>query len=870
MRNLVESLPIVEALPELQAQLATHPVTVLQAPPGAGKTTVVPLALLGMPGLAGTTSTGSLAGAAARWLAGRRILVLEPRRLAARAAAARMAEICGEAAGETVGYRVRFESKVSARTRVEVVTEGILTRRLQTDPALEDVGLVIFDEFHERHLQTDLGLALTLDSQRVLRPDLKILIMSATLDGAGIARLLRAPLVTSTGRTFPVEVRYAAREFDAPSAGTTSLAAATRLAGRAAGAVREALRAHTGDVLVFLPGAGEIRRAQTLLPDLGNAVDVYPLYGDLPWEQQERALRPNASEGRRKVVLATPIAETSLTIEGVQVVVDAGYTRVPQFDPATGLTRLVTVRVARASAEQRAGRAGRLGPGVCYRLWTESTQRGLLAQPLPEIKTADLSGLALELALWGVKDAAALTWVDPPPAAALAQARDLLRDLGALDADGHIMPLGRDMAALPLHPRLSHLIRAAAERGGASLACDMAAIVSERDLFTAAGRYTVDVSERLEALADFRARGQAGARAHGADPAACARVDRAARQWRRLIQAPAAAHARAPDPGALLALAYPDRVAAQRAPNDTRYLLANGRGVRLPDYESRLRAPYVVAAHVDAGEAEGTIHLAAPIDLDAIRETLASRIDTRDIVRWDTQTMAVVARREERLGKLVLRTETPAELPAEPVRTAMLEGIRRMGIAALPWTPDARAWQARVLSLHAWFPDEAWPDVSDAALTAALDAWLGTHLDGCSRREHLTRLDLLALLRRQLSAEQARRLHEGAPAHIVVPSGSRVALEYRPGEAPVLAVKLQEMFGCVDTPRVGFGRVAVMLHLLSPARRPIQVTQDLRGFWERTYAQVRKELKGRYPKHPWPENPLQAEATARTARKRSG
>jgi len=836
-RHRMHALPIVETLPELCTRLGANAVVVLQAPPGAGKTTAVPPALLDAP-----------------WLAGRRILLLEPRRLAARAAAARMAEGFSEPVGATVGYRIRFESKVSARTRIEVVTEGILTRRLQSDAALENVGLVIFDEFHERHLQTDLGLALALDSQRVLRPDLKILIMSATLDGAGIAKLLNAPLVVGTGRAFPVALRYVAAVAD------------SSIADRVVLVVRQALAAaESGDILVFLPGAGEIRRAQSLLADLGADVDVDPLYGDLSWEQQDRALRPAA---RRKVILATPIAETSLTIEGVRVVIDSGYARAPQFDPATGLTRLVTTRIARASADQRAGRAGRLGPGTCHRLWSESTHRGLLAQPLAEIKTADLSGLALELALWGVKDASTLTWVDPPPSASLAQAQDLLRDLGALDADGAITPLGRDMARLPLHPRLAHLVLIAAARGAPQLGCDIAAILSERDLFPGGARYTVDLGERLDALVAYRGGGRDGARKFGADPAACARVDQAARQWRRLIPEPPTSASPPTDAGTLLAAAYPDRVAAQRRANGTNYLMANGRGVRLPDYETRLRSPYVVAAHVDAGAGEGVIHLAAAIGVEAIRDAIGPRIETHDVVRWDEASAAVIARREERLGKLVLATSTPADVSSDAIAVAMLDGIRAMGIESLPWTSEARSWQARVLSLRAWCPEQEWPDVSDLALLATLETWLAPYLDGCSRRDHLARLDLPAILRARLDREQTRRLEEGAPSHLTVASGSRVALSYRPGEAPVLAVKLQEMFGATDTPRVAFGRVAVMLHLLSPARRPVQVTQDLRGFWSRTYAEVRKELKGRYPKHPWPDDPMQAEPTARATRKR--
>lgn len=829
------SLPIVEILPALKARLAEHSAVVLQAPPGAGKTTAVPSALLD-----------------AAWLRGQRVLLLEPRRLAARAAAARMAESYGEPIGETVGYRIRFESKVSSRTRIEVVTEGVLTRRLHSDPALEGVGLVIFDEFHERHLETDLALALVRDAQRLLRPDLKILIMSATLDGEGIARLLEAPLIVSEGRAFPVDIRYSTRESD----GSLSTKVAT--------AIRTALDSDPGDVLAFLPGGGEIRQTQALLSDLSSALDVFPLYGDLSWEQQDRALRPG---NRRKVVLATPIAETSLTIEGVRVVVDSGYARVPQFDPESGLTRLATVRVARASTDQRAGRAGRLASGVCYRLWTEGTQRGLLAQPLPEIKTADLAALALDLALWGVEDVQTLTWLDPPPVGALAQARDLLRELGAIDTSNRITPLGRKLAALPMHPRLAHLLLIAQERGDASVGCDIAALLSERDIYTSGARETVELSARVEALAAFRARGNAGARAFGADPDSCARVDRAAKQWRRLLRLPAGENDTARNVGALVALAYPDRVAFQRKANDTRYLLANGRGARLPNYESVSRPPFLVAAHLDARDGEGIIHLAASLTLEDIRDVLADRIAQTDVVRWDEQSASVIVRREERLGDLVLSTEVLRDASPEQVTLAMLEGVRRLGIDALPWSVETRAWQARVLSMRAWFPEESWPDVSDDTLRTNLADWLGPFLAGRTRREHLANLDLAEVLRTQLDYKQSQRLQEGAPTHLSVPSGSRLPLEYRPGDAPVLAVKLQEMFGLTDTPRVAFGRVPVVLHLLSPARRPIQVTQDLRGFWERTYADVRKELKGRYPKHPWPDDPLNAVPTARTVRK---
>lgn len=832
-------LPIDEALPALREALAANAAVVLQAPPGAGKTTAVPPALLGEP-----------------WLAGKSILMLEPRRLAARAAAARMADVRDEAIGETVGYRIRFESRVSKRTRIEVLTEGILTRRLQSDPALDGVGLVIFDEFHERHLQTDLALALARDSQRVLRPDLKILVMSATLDGAGVANLLQAPLVTSSGRSFPVEIHYAARESDAS------------LAEQVSAAVARATEAHEGDVLAFLPGAFEIRRAQELLEaSVRGRADVVPLYGDLPWEQQQRALRPNAE--RRRIVLATPIAETSLTIEGVRIVVDGGYARVPQFDPKSGLTRLTTVRVSRASADQRTGRAGRLAPGVCYRLWTDTTQRGLVPQPVPEIRSADLVPLALELAAWGTA-AAQLEWIDPPPAAALAQACDLLTQLGALDAQGKITDMGRAIAALPLHPRLAHMIRAAEPAGLGGVACDLAALLSEREILLSEHRRSIDIIERLEALHAFRAEGRRGAQAHRADPGACARVDQAAAQWRRLIKAANdAADIPPPEIGALLALAYPDRIAMQREPNGARYLLAGGRGARVPEWEKRLRPPLLVAARLDLGESEALIQWAVPTNLDALRRYLSEQFTTEDVVRWDDAAACIVARREERLGKLVLNAQPLSQPDSERQTAAMLEGIRRMGLDVLPWNDATRELQARVACVKTWFPEEEWPDMSDSALLDTLDTWLAPYLDKVSRRDHLANVDLLAALRSMLRWQQQRDLDERAPTHLTVPSGSHVRLQYIPGQSPVLAVKLQELFGLTETPRVAAGRVPVMLHLLSPARRPIQVTQDLRGFWDRTYAEVRKELKGRYPKHPWPDNPLAAIPTAKTKR-RSG
>jgi ATP-dependent helicase HrpB len=816
-------LPVVAALPALLAALARAPNAVLHAPPGAGKSTGVPPALLD-----------------AHWLAGRRIVMLEPRRLAARAVAQRIAWLLGESVGETVGYRMRMDTRVGPRTRIEVVTEGILTRRLQRDPGLEDTGCVIFDEFHERSLQADLGLALVLDAQRHLRPELRVLVMSATLDTTAVAKALGTDaIVSAEGLAFPVETRYLERPSDA------------YVDRQATAAVLRALRETDGDLLVFLPGAGEIRRVERALTAelLPPGTRVVPLFGELGREEQERAIRP-AAAGERKVVLATNIAETSLTIEGVRVVIDAGLEKRSRFDPASGMSRLDTVAISRASADQRRGRAGRLGPGTCYRLWTEAQQRALAARTPAEILEADLAPLALDLAAWGA-EAGALTWLDPPPEATLAQARDLLHALGAVDDGGRITAHGRDMARLGAHPRLAHLLLRAREAGLAATGCALAAVLSERDVLRGPGR-DADIRSRLELLAEQ-------------SPTAAA-VRRAAQFFSgQLGLRESTGHIDAGEAGWLLACAYPERVARWREPKSGRYQMSGGRGALFSEPQALAGSEFIVVADLDAGERDARIFMAAPLGIDDIEQHFAGDIDECDRVAWDPREQAVLARRQRRLGRLVLSDAPLREPDEEAVAGAMLAGIRDLGLAALPWTPELRSWQARLLLVRGADPQPRapWPDVSDDGLLGALEVWLRPWLAGVSRRDHLARVKLGDALRALLSWEQQQRLDELAPTHFTVPSGSRIAIDYLDDGGPSLSVRLQEVFGLQDTPRIVAGRVPVLMKLLSPARRPVQVTQDLRSFWEKGYHEVRKELKGRYPKHYWPDDPYQAEPTRR-------
>jgi len=833
-----KSYPIDPILPALKEALTAGPSVVLQAPPGSGKTTRAPLALLEtIPPERG------------------RIIMLEPRRLAAVSAARWMAGTLGEEIGQTLGYSIRFDSRVSDQTRIEVVTEGILTRRLQTNTGLEGVAMVIFDEFHERSLQADLALALCLDLRRSLRKGLKILVMSATLDCGPVASLLGgAPVISSAGEAFPVEERYREKDREKP------------LPEKIGGAVLTALRETSGDLLVFLPGAGEIRACgealRAALEDKSGDLSLHPLYGDLPFEEQERAILPSR---RRKIVLATNIAETSLTIEGVKVVIDSGLTRRLQYDPATGMNRLITVAVSRAAAEQRKGRAGRLGPGVCYRLYSRHAFQTLIPFAPPEMLVSDLSSLVLELGMWGVKDPAELSWLDPPPAPAWESAKRLLFDLGALDSTGGVTPAGRSMARLPLHPRLARLLQGAAELGFTHLGADLSALLSERDIFrrTPSGSRVqaqgLGLSERLDVLRQWR---KSKEEAADTDPWALRAVDRASQQLLRLMGKDSRTSGEVPGTilPRLLLRAFPDRIAKRRGEGEGRFLLSQGRGVKLPPTSRLARSPFLIAVQVDAGEkAEGMVHLAEPVGEELLREEMKNRLETLRRVDWDKREGRIVSTLEERLGAVQLsgRPVPPAEEEAAPL---ICEAIRSAS-SRINFSGEVRQFQGRVSLMRRTFPGEAWPDLSEEPLLSAPEDWLLPWLKGIRTREQLAGLDLLPALRAKLSREQQRLLGERAPTSLVVPSGRRVALDYASGDLPVLAVKLQEMFGLADTPEVAGGRVKVLIHLLSPAGKPVQVTRDLKGFWNSGYQQVKKELKGRYPKHPWPDDPWKAVPT---------
>lgn len=825
--------PIDSALPELKHQLHHHRSAVLVAQPGAGKTTRVPLALLEEP-----------------WLAGRRIVMLEPRRLAARTAAAYMAASIGEEVGRTIGYRVRMDTRVSSSTRIEVITEGVLTRMLQADPALEGIGLVIFDEFHERSLHADLGLALCLQSRSLFREDLRIAVMSATLDASPVAELLGdARVIHSEGRMYPVQTRHMDRRPESSMEET------------AARAVMRALTEEPGDILVFLPGTGEIRRTASILSErlaADGSIRILPLHGNLPQEAQERAIAP-AIPGMRKVVLSTSIAETSLTIEGTRIVIDSGWVRVPRFSPQTGMSRLETVRVSVASADQRRGRAGRLGPGVCYRLWTVQEQSGFDAHGIPEIAQADLASLALELAAWGTADPEELRWLDVPPAPAYRQARELLTWFGALDATGSISAHGRSLSEIGLHPRLAHMVLRSIPLGLGETACLLGALLNERDIYRRGSFNPVsaDLRLRLEALANRTGSGQGPL--GQMDETAVKRVRTEADNWRRALRIAGDGAISGDACGKLLALAYPDRIAQGRG--DGKFLLSNGRGAAFADQQYMAGCAYLVAAELDDYGTDSRILLAAPITLRELETVCAERISEESIVEWESSVQAVRARRRKRLGAIVLQDYPLPQPDPEATVRALLYGIATEGIGILPWTNAARRMQERVLFMREHDPE--WPDMTDRALTGTMDCWLAPHVHGMRSRGDLQKLNLASILEGTLAWEQRRRLDDWSPTHITVPSGSRIPVDYGDPSAPSLSVRLQELFGMTETPFIAGGRVAVTMHLLSPAGRPVQVTRDLANFWRETYFDVKKDLKGRYPKHYWPDDPMSATPTNR-------
>lgn len=816
-RSFDTPLPIDAVLDDLSRTLEAHNAAVLVAPPGAGKTTRVPLALLDAP-----------------WAAGKKIVVLEPRRIAARASADRMAESLRERAGETVGYRVRFGSKISRATRIEVVTEGIFTRQILDDPELSGVAAILFDEFHERSLDADMGLALARDAQTGLREDLRILVMSATLDGARVAKLLgEAPVVESEGRAFPVETRYLGRKADAP------------VERQMADAIASALRADSGSVLAFLPGAAEIRRTQNFLSERVQdaSIEIVPLFGALDAAVQDRAIAP-APRGTRKVVLATSIAETSLTIEGVRIVVDSGLARVPRYEPDIGLTRLETVRASRAAVDQRRGRAGRTEPGVCYRLWDEPQTASLAPYTQPEILSADLSSLVLDLAQWGVADPAVLSFLDPPPAPAWKEAKSLLTELNALDDDGRITAEGKSLRALALPPRLARMIVDSHRAGEGEAAAEIAAIITERGL----GGDSVDLEHRRDQFRRDRSPRAASARD-------------LARRWASQVAASEEAGPRDDlSTGLMLAYAFPDRVARNRGNGS--FVLANGRGAAVEQTSSLARAPYIAIGEMTGTAASGRILLAAQITEDEIERHFAEHIETVDEISFDRGAMALRARRKRALHAITLSEATLALPPSEDTARILADGLIAAGLDRLPWSKAAKQWRDRVMFLRKAEGD-AWPDLSDDGLIARRDDWLVPALTDKIALRDVSAGDLSDALMALLPWEMRARLDREAPTHFEAPTGSVLAIDYEAEQGPTIAVRLQELFGLNTHPSIAAGKVPLVLELLSPAQRPVQVTRDLPGFWRGSYAAVRSDLRGRYPRHPWPDDPANALPTRR-------
>jgi ATP-dependent helicase HrpB len=832
---MIPNFPIQQIIPDVKRVLEKQTLLILQAPPGAGKSTILPLQLIDEP-----------------WLTAKKIIMLEPRRLAARAVATRMASLLEEPVGKTVGYRVRFENKVSAQTRIEVVTEGILTRMLQHDNALEGIGLVIFDEFHERSLQADLSLALCYQMQQILRPDMRLLIMSATLDGAKLSSLLNnAPVLTSEGRQYPVTFQYISTDEKTP------------LHMSMARAVRKALLEQPGDILAFLPGAGEIQRTQQLLEQDELTVKIQPLYGDLSPQKQQEAILPDTN-GKRKVVLSTSIAETSLTIEGIKTVIDSGYARIPRFDPRTGLTKLETVRVTKDAADQRAGRAGRMSAGTCYRLWSEGSHIHLNPSRKPEIMEADLAPLMLELSQWGIQQLEELAWLTLPPAGAVTQAKELLQSLDAIK-EMKITERGKKMLQLPTHPRLAHMLIEAVDfqknepkEKFTSLACEIAALLEERDpMPKEAG---TDLSIRIELLRKYRS----GERVN-ADRQLLDRIERLALSWRKLLNTeadntiPNAFHI-----GKLIAAAYPERIAKRVDKNGLRYRLTNGRIARLAEHDPLASDEWIAIAHLDGGSTEGKIFLAAAFNQADLYDLAVEK----QIITWDKEKKMVIGSIQKQVGNLTLESKALQQIDQAQRIAVICAMIREEGLRILNWGEAQEEWQTRVLSLRTWRPTENWPDVREENLLHTLEDWLAPYLLHCYKLSELQKLDLQEVLHSILPWELSQKLNVLAPAKMEVPTGSMIKLSYSADGSKVeMAVRLQEVFGMTETPSVNEGRNKVVMHLLSPGYKPVQITQDLKSFWNKTYFEVRKDLLSRYPRHHWPDDPLTAEAV-RGAKKR--
>lgn len=838
MLKLPDNLPVSQTLPELRRVLSSGNRALLQAPPGAGKTTLVPLDLL---------QTGLVTN--------QKILLLEPRRLAARSVARRMADLLGEKVGETVGWRMQLDTRVGKQTRIEVVTEGVLTRMLQSDPSLEGVGLVIFDEFHERSLHADLGLALTMQCQDGYRDDnnpLKILVMSATLATEKMVRFLDCPLIQSQGRSYPVSCHYIRQSIKKDDK--------REQINQCSNTIRSALKSHDGSILVFLPGVGEIQQvAKALENTLPDNVTVHQLYGDLDKQAQDQAIQP-APKNLRKIVLSTDIAESSLTIEGVNVVVDAGLMRTSSFDPRTGMARLNTVRVSKASANQRSGRAGRLAPGHCYRMWTETEHQNLIDHTSPEIINADLAPLAMELLAWGVNDSSELEWLTPVPAPSFAQALALLEKLGAArkkeDSHWTITRHGQRMAGLGLHPRLAHMVLIAKKHNTEWLAAQLCVLLSERDPLAGNRDAGVDINLRLLVLEGQSIPGTTVSRGQ------LGRYKQLSNQWRKRLNSPARADYQNEDIALLLACAYPDRI-AQRRSQDGRYLMSGGQGVAFREAEPLSAEDYLVIPSVGghSHQREAFVYLACPISPSTLEELFNSQIEVTDDIRWSKKDKAVVANHVEKFGAITLNSEKIRDLHPDIMAKGLISGICEMGLSVLPWDKASDSFRHRIQCLH--LVDNSWPDFSDQKLLNTLEEWLAPFLTGMSRLEHLKQLNLAECLKASVDWSQQQELDKQVPEKFEVPSGSHIRIDYSNPQEPILAVKLQELFGLSKTPQLAYGKVPLTIELLSPAQRPVQKTRDLESFWNNTYLDVKKELKGRYPKHWWPDNPWDAPPTSR-------